>query len=118
MVQLFVTVALTPRFAVAVAADVAGPKAAAAIAAPLNAATPRNLFARIAFPRPSPVRLFMTPAASRSLYGTLWYSMALHGRGQRILEMRHWHQAAYLQLFTVRNVEIVILNGTQQSALF
>jgi hypothetical protein len=48
MVQLFVTVALTPRFAVAVAAAAGVLKAAATMATPLtDAANPRNVFARI-----------------------------------------------------------------------
>src|SRR5919108_2922833 len=49
MVQLLVTVALTPRFAVAVAAEAAEPKPTATMAIPLIvAANPRNVFARIA----------------------------------------------------------------------
>jgi hypothetical protein len=48
MVQLFVTVALTPRFAVAVAAEAGTLKPTATIAIPLTAAAnPRNVFARI-----------------------------------------------------------------------
>ena len=49
IVQLLVTVALTPRFAVAIAAEADTPKPAATMAIPLTpAANLRNVFARIA----------------------------------------------------------------------
>src|SRR5678816_2518992 len=78
MVQLLVTVALTPRFAVAVAAEAGALKAAATMAIPLTAAVnPRNVFARIAVsPRLRVSRLRLT--ASVGLWDP-WYSMALHG---------------------------------------
>jgi hypothetical protein len=75
-----VTVALTPRFAVAVAAEAGALKAAATMAIPLTAAAnPRNEFARIAVSPRFLMRLSATLSASEALYGTLWYSMALHG---------------------------------------
>ena len=70
MVQLLVTVALTPRFAVAVAAETGALKAAAAMAIPLTAAAnPRNVFARIAVSPRLRVRLFATPA---TLLAPVW----------------------------------------------
>src|SRR5262245_29220466 len=93
MVQLLVTVALTPRFAVAVAAVAGALKLAATMAIPLTvAANPRNVFARIALSPRLHVRLVVTLTATKPLDGTLWYSMALHGRGQAIPKMRHRYQ--------------------------
>jgi hypothetical protein len=82
MVQLFVTVALTLRLAVAVAADAGALKAAktraTAAAAP---AIPRNMFALISYL--SLYRWRSSPSDSLNhLDGTRWYSMSLHGRGQ------------------------------------
>jgi hypothetical protein len=80
MVQLLVTVALTPRFAVAVAAEAGALKLAATMAIPLTAAaTPRNVFARIAYLSSSSMRLVVTLTATKALDGTLWYSMTMHG---------------------------------------
>jgi hypothetical protein len=60
------------------------------MAIPLTAAAnPRNVFARIAAFSSSLMRLVVTLTATKSLDGTLWYFMALHGRGQEIPEMSH-----------------------------
>src|SRR5688572_21819462 len=81
MVQLLVTVALTPRFAVAVAAEAGALKAAATMAIPLTAAAnPRNEFARIAVsPRFLARLLLATLVASELLYetsfGIRWHCM-------------------------------------------
>src|SRR5215510_12595037 len=65
IVQLLVTVALTPRFAVAVAADAGALKLAATMAIPLTvAANPRNVFARIALSPRLLVRLVVTLTAT------------------------------------------------------
>ena len=63
------------------------------MAIPLTAAAnPRNLFARIAVSPRLLVRLVLTLTATKALYGTLWYSMAVHGRGQLFLLIDHRHQ--------------------------
>src|SRR5688572_4252874 len=69
IVQLLVTVALTPRFAVAVAAEADGPNAAARIAITLTAAaSPTNLFACICFSLPVSFKPLVLPDRVNGLH--------------------------------------------------
>jgi hypothetical protein len=117
MVQLLVTVALTPRFAVAVAAKAGALKAAAAMATPLTAAAnPRNVFARIAV---SPRLLCVSIErclSRRPFMGLVRYPIPLHGRGHVIPEMNHRRYHPFLQSLDEKMTESVTGNRTSGSA--
>src|SRR4029078_7343366 len=113
MVQLLVTVALTPRFAVAVAAEAGALNAAATMATPLTAASnPRNVFARIAV-----LLVFFCVSIERCLsrspsMGLVRYPIAVHGRGHMIHKINQWQHWLCFQHFNDSYAKFVIRNRT------